>query len=88
MTHYTENCEKLAHAFPKTRPSLTVIVWGTFQLLYLVKLSLQSKGMKLFETGEHRRGKLHAQGLKTPVADQSVEILDDEAGYFGQLQEH
>lgn len=44
--------------------------------------------MKLFEIGEHRRGKLHAQGLKTQVADQSVEILDDEAGYFGQLQEH
>lgn len=43
--------------------------------------------MKLFETGEHRRGKLHAQGPKPTITDQSVEITDDEAGYFVQLQE-
>lgn len=35
--------------------------------------------MKWFETGEHRRGKLCTQGLKTTaIADQSAEIIDDE----------
>lgn len=56
--------------------------------LLKLKLSFHSKGMKIFQIGEHRRGKLCAQGLKTTIADQWVEITDDEAGYFGQLQEH